>query len=98
MLSGGTSPSNPPLRGDSQSQAGYDWPEFGRCAAASRGVQVPAFFSDRTLTRRTVFKGAAGAAGAAGMATVYGNGTSGAQSVPGLPAGTALITSPRLPL
>ncbi len=57
---------------------------------------MPASFSDRSLTRRTVLKGAAAAT--AGAATIQRVGTIAAQTVAGLPAGMALVTSPRLPL
>lgn len=57
---------------------------------------MPASLTDHTLTRRTVLKGAA--AGVTGVAVVQGMETVTAQSPTGLPAGMALVSSPRLPL
>ena len=59
---------------------------------------MPSSFSDRTVSRRTVLKGAVSAGGAATAMTMGGRAIVSAQQVSGLPAGMALVASPRLPL
>ncbi len=58
---------------------------------------MPSSFPERAVSRRTVLKGAA-AAGAASAMTIGGRTIASAQQVSGLPAGMALVASPRLPL
>lgn len=57
---------------------------------------MPPIRSDRTVSRRTLLKGSA--AGAASLSTLGGYRVASAQQVSGLPAGMALVASPRLPV
>ena len=58
---------------------------------------MPPVFPRRTVSRRTLLKGAA-ATGVASAIPMGGHAITSAQQVSGLPAGMALVASPRLPL